>query len=217
MIESLDAIFCINLDRRTDRWETFCHNWSFLDVPIERFSAIDGDKIKTPESKYSTRDRWHNKYSRGCSLSHILVLERAIAYGYEEILIFEDDASPCSDFIEKFNKAYKQLPATYDFCYLGGASKHEGGCEGLRHIDENIAVASSLKTLTGYLIKLEFAKKIIPRLKKLMGRWAVDDMYALLQEEESMYIFDPRLVHQENSYSDILRRTVYYTHLKDLE
>jgi GR25 family glycosyltransferase involved in LPS biosynthesis len=216
MIEKLDTIFCINLDRRSDRWNSFITNWSSFNIPIERFSAIDGNKIKTPESEFNTSDKWHNKYSRACSLSHILVLERAIAYGYKEILILEDDAVPCPNFVERFTTAYKQLPSDYDFCYLGGAFHHEGNCERLEHISENIAIAKNTKTTSSYLIKLNFAKRILFKLREYMNNLAVDESYIRLQEEEKMYIFNPRLVHQQESYSDILHEPVYYTHLKDI-
>ena len=215
--EKIDAIFCINLDRRSDRWEIFKELWTPFGVPVERFSAIDGSKIKTPETEFRNNDPWHSKYSRACNLSHILVMERAIAYGYKEILIVEDDALPCSDFVERFVTAYEQLPSDYDFCYLGASFGSDEQINMLEHISENIARAKEAKSTVAYLIKLDFAQRMMPWIKEYTKDWVIDEIYRYFQIGEKMYIFDPRLIHQMMSYSDILRKDVNYSHMRDLD
>ena len=40
-------IYCINLDRRTDRWEECLIEFKKHSLDVERFSAIDGKDLKS--------------------------------------------------------------------------------------------------------------------------------------------------------------------------
>ena len=44
-MKKLDAVYCLNLTRRVDRWEKFQDLWKNIDIDIERFPAIDAEKI----------------------------------------------------------------------------------------------------------------------------------------------------------------------------
>jgi len=47
-----DKIYCINLDRRKDRWketEKELKKWGLLDQ-VERYSAVDGTSLENPYS-----------------------------------------------------------------------------------------------------------------------------------------------------------------------
>ena len=82
-----DKIYCINLDKRTDRWIFFknqCEKFSINSV--ERISAVDGDLIN--------QNDYPNKFLKGeigLLLTSIKIFEDAIDNGYENILLFEDD------------------------------------------------------------------------------------------------------------------------------
>lgn len=58
-----DAIYCINLDRRTDRWETVQREFDKVGIRerVVRFSAIE-----TPENG-----------AIGCLLSHRAIIQKA--------------------------------------------------------------------------------------------------------------------------------------------
>jgi GR25 family glycosyltransferase involved in LPS biosynthesis len=106
-----DKIYCLNLDRRKDRWDKVSKEFSRLSINIERFSAIDGDNIpdshltflntKLDEKSASDSGDIENKYALGCLLSHLEIIKDAKLNGYKKILVFEDDVILSKDFIQE--------------------------------------------------------------------------------------------------------------------
>ncbi len=211
MISLLDAIYCINLERRPERWQSFKDAWSPLDIKINKFSAVDAQDLMYEEGEYANHSHFHNLGSLGCSLSHIQVLERAIYSKQKEILILEDDAVPCEDFVNRFNTAYAELPEDYKFCYIGGSN-----IEDPEQVTAHIGLAKNTKSTAGYLIKTEIAPAIIQYVKDNMFKAAIDEVYALVQKQIPVHIFTPRLIHQEEGYSDIIKQNVNYHWMRDL-
>ncbi len=104
-----DKIYCLNLDRRNDRWEKVSKEFSNFSINVERWSAIDGDNLTESELIYVEQNinqerasrigKIENKYSLACLLSHIEIIKSAKARGYKKILIFEDDVILSKDFL----------------------------------------------------------------------------------------------------------------------
>jgi glycosyltransferase involved in cell wall biosynthesis len=110
-----DKIYCINLDRRQDKWNIVSKKFDKLEIQVERFSGIDGNTIPTTElAKYNTI----NKYEVGCMLSHYRIIQDAKVHGYKRILILEDDIL----FIENFNQVFSDKIGNFPewrMLYLG--------------------------------------------------------------------------------------------------
>lgn len=111
-----DVSYCINLDRRPDRWEEFQRDWPSEQLgPVERSSAIDGNKCPPPRWWTAGRGAW------GCMRSHLATLERALSSGAEIVGIFEDDAVPVRTwFTERFAAFTAALPRDWGMIYFGG-------------------------------------------------------------------------------------------------
>ena len=119
----------INLDRRTDRWESFTEQVTeSLDPALasrfRRLSAVDGtDLVMTDEITHLFRGNDFN-FRRGiiaCALSH-LQLWKQIAEGESELgLIVEDDARFHRDFRGLLVDSLGELPdpETFDIAFLG--------------------------------------------------------------------------------------------------
>lgn len=109
-------VCCINLARRQDRWDRFLRNipadWPF--PPIERISAIDGEKVPAPDWWSSSSGAW------GCYRSHLRVIEAALNDDLESILILEDDALFEDDFTSRMAAFADHLPDDWGMLYLGG-------------------------------------------------------------------------------------------------
>ena len=105
ILSFIDAIYCINLSSRTDRWEKVCKEFEKIglqDVVI-RFNAIyiDGNGAS------------------GCMLSHRKIIEEAKKKWFKKILIFEDDIQVLDP--KKFLKQLTIIEGEeFDMCYLSG-------------------------------------------------------------------------------------------------
>lgn len=71
-----EQIYCINLDRRPERWQVVCRELDSVGIlhRVERFPGIE-----------------HEHPRKGCALSHMACIEKARQDGCRNVLIFEDD------------------------------------------------------------------------------------------------------------------------------
>jgi GR25 family glycosyltransferase involved in LPS biosynthesis len=106
--DSFSAIYCINLDRATDRWETAQRRFSQLGLAqrVIRMSAVD-----TP----------HNHHV-GCAQSWRRIIAEAERRHEESVLILEDDVIFRRDTRDVLGVALQELEGIeWDLLYLGGA------------------------------------------------------------------------------------------------
>ena len=90
-----DEIYCINLDRRPQRWEMAQKEFDKLGIldKVKRFSAIDDLGGK-----------------RGCFESHMKIIHMAKENKLDNVFIFEDDVAVLSSYShEKFAKSINYL------------------------------------------------------------------------------------------------------------
>lgn len=104
-----DKIYCINLNRRIDRWKRISKMFLEYNVDVQRIEAFDGQVIGSPNKLRPSQ--------YGCLLSHKFVYEDAVKNNYGKILILEDDA-----YFDKNINSYDftKLPE-WDVLYLGAS------------------------------------------------------------------------------------------------
>jgi len=112
-----DKMFCINLDRRTDRWENVSKLFDNNNLVVERHSAFDGKKELTLPYPSSSE--------LAGAISHRDVILKAKELGLKNVLVFEDDVEFLNDIHEKFNTIKYFIPNDWDMIYFGG--NHVGG------------------------------------------------------------------------------------------
>jgi GR25 family glycosyltransferase involved in LPS biosynthesis len=121
--------FCINLERRIDRWQEFASQPGVLRLPnVKRFIGVDGSKLDIMNDdriplytkkniKFNTR-RAHEELSTaggiGCALSHISVWEWIVQNQAAVTLIFEDDAKVPANFGPYMNELITSSPTLKD-------------------------------------------------------------------------------------------------------
>ena len=113
MNEFFDHIFCVNLDRRPDKWELCLKEFAKWDLNVERFSAIDGTLHWKIEHKVPPG-------SIGNCLSKIKIIELSKERKYKSVLILEDDVEFQDDFRHKFLKWSNEVPKDWDMLWIGG-------------------------------------------------------------------------------------------------
>lgn len=195
-----DKIYCINLDRRTDRWEKCKEQFDKLGIEVERFSAIDGNTLEYNNKKLLPGEI-------GIIRSNLELVKKAKENKYNNILIFEDDVEFTDEFNEKFEKYFKQVPADWCFLYLGG--NHVGGTH---PVNRNLHKIVHSYAIHAFAINSKMYNVIIDLLQKETEQ--VDVTYALLQRNNPSYVFKPHLAWQAEDFSDIQKTNVNYDFLK---
>ncbi len=138
-----DAIFCINLDSRPDRWQECLEKFKILNIEdkVQRFSAIrivDGNNMS---NKFLARC--------GCSLSHFEICRIAKLKGYKNYLVLEDDFElnlKKEEIFDLLNKAVSELPYSWDMFYLGGNLTDEYGIFPIENFSDNLFKLNSCHT-----------------------------------------------------------------------
>ncbi len=119
-----DAIYCINLNTKTDRWEAVQARFEALGIAgrVRRFPAFE-----TPSNHHI-----------GCALSHRAILAEAKQRGLRNVLVFEDDVIFSVDAAERLRPNIEELKQRdWKTLYFGG---HRWGqtfekAPGCRHLE----------------------------------------------------------------------------------
>jgi hypothetical protein len=113
---TFERVYCVNLDRRPDRWRRFAEglpaDWPFPD-PV-RVRAIDGKRVKHPDYWTAGGGAW------GCYTSHLRLIETCLNEGVRSVLLLEDDALFPPGFTERVTDWLCHVPADWQMLYLGG-------------------------------------------------------------------------------------------------
>jgi GR25 family glycosyltransferase involved in LPS biosynthesis len=121
-------IFCINLDRRPERYKLFSEQPGVKEINVERISAIDGTAINivnNPQISNQTKINIIHKKRRshgeidtagaiGCSLSHYSVWKKFLETDSPFCLVLEDDAKIPLGLADSILTASVNMPADFD-------------------------------------------------------------------------------------------------------
>jgi GR25 family glycosyltransferase involved in LPS biosynthesis len=165
-------ILVVNLDKRTDRWNTFCkqaEKSKLIKENYSRYSAIDGSllsefTIQSLVTPTAYRDIKNNRPTRGLYLSKGGV---GLAKTYYDILtncvdntlILEDDIIIDKDIDNKLFKSLKDLPEDWDMLYVGW---YNSPSLKISILTPNIGrISGQINGTQGWIINPNSAKKIL--------------------------------------------------------
>jgi len=193
-----DKAFCINLERRKDRWQNAKSKFELLNIEVDRITAVDGSLFNLPLKPIS--DTIGSPGAIGCSLSHLFIMKTAKYLNLKNYIVFEDDVEFSENFVYKFTQILNnELPEDWDILYLGG---HH--LEKPTKISENVYKCKY--TVTTHAIA--FNESIYDLfIKKLNDLSKTCDVH-LADEHKNInaYAVYPPLCWQYLGYSDILKR-----------
>lgn len=200
-----DKIYCINLDRRRDRWKEIEVFLNANNIKVERYSAVDGNSMGWDDSKLASGKLQSFHGIAGCVASHLNIYKLAKENNYKRVLIIEDD----SDFIDNFNNLFKNLidevPIDWDLLYFGSIHETHNVNYPVK-LTENVVKAKRIITTTCYAIKdtiydllINTISSDLPYIYKPIDIYLADD----IQPKCNVYAFHPAVAWQRASYSDI--------------
>lgn len=195
-----DKIYCVNLDKRTDKWTDCEKEFAKHGLTVERFSAVDGNTLP----KHPTLIPGE----LGCSMSHAAILKDIAEKGYKRTLILEDDVEFIPNLQEYFAENVRHVPDDWQMLYFGG--NHLNPPQPL-----NKAVGKITKTYTTshYAVTLPFAGAVYKRIESSSVQ--VDVLYTQFQPGSNSYVFNPPIAWQRPCVSDIQGVFTDYTpHMK---
>jgi glycosyl transferase family 25 len=153
MIKSIRS-FCINLDRRQDRWAEAKKEFEKIEVNPTRVSAVEGRK---PEGRMTGSQT-------SCLHSHKKIWLEVIESGIEVAAVFEDDVVFSSDFHEVLKASISELPSGWDLLHLH--STHAG----VKPLgDHTNLILKDLWGAHGYILKRSAAERLLPMVAHADG------------------------------------------------
>ena len=206
----VDVIYYINLDNRADRKKEFLDEMRRMQVPNEKIVRISA--IQKPG-----QGDW------GCSLSHLITIEKFLDTKHNNCIVFEDDFVFTQD-MDQINKMFESTlkkVKNYDVIML---SANEVDVKPTEH--EYLKKVNDAQTASGYMLNKSFATTLLQNYREgtklieksyeggksdqLQGPFCVDQYWKRLQPQSNWYMFSPKLGVQRKSHSDIQGGVVDY-------
>ena len=208
-----EKIFCINLDRRPDRWQECLKQFSIHNLEVSRFSGVDAKNIPEIMEKVN-RTPGLVFGDIGCGRSHRLIIESAKRDNLNNILIFEDDVEFHDSLNEVFSKFIQEVPDDWYILFLGGnhSLNNVWQREPVMKISEHVYKLIFCHSTHAYAIRKKAYDKIIECL--LPENDKGDILFSHAQIQLNTYVLRPHLAWQRDSYSDVLEENVNYEFLK---
>ena len=201
MVDKIDGIFYINLERRTDRRDLIEMDLNKLSINAERFVGIPFEPGIV-----------------GCGKSHLAVMKLAKERGYKNVLILEDDFTFLTDrktLDESLNTFFNDVGDNYDVCMLCCQNLEDKGEKPFSYLSR----VHHANNASAYLINGSYLDTIIelydwafPLLESTGEHWnyANDQVWNRIQETGKWFVFNPRLGKQRSGYSDNAKRFMDY-------
>jgi glycosyl transferase, family 25 len=195
--------FCINLQRRPDRWENMNRQFRAHDIHnVVRYDAVDGRSL-IPHAEWK-----HGAGAYGCLLSHLEIVRKARDSDLPAVMIFEDDVIFHDDFGKLFEEYSAQVPGDWEAIVLGGI-----------HMNDPVPVAPGVSRMTdafstyAYGLRKSAYETFLSDAEKLMR--PVDHTTRSMQEDSRFYCFTPHLAWVAVDHSDIKNAAVNLWWLRD--
>lgn len=217
--------YCINLDRRPDRWKQFAdHKQDPVTCNLfdntQRLPAVDGRQF---QSKLADKDAG----ALGCTLSHIrslILLQKSAKHPEEIVMVVEDDIQIVEQSqIERIKAGWNDLAHARDWHVLTFTASGPTLTQP-RKADDDLGLVHVVNALstTGYFVRIYS----IPYLLQVFGEsakrlqqggsrreFALDVTWLGLQRNIPFLSFGSTTVTQRVGHSDIEKRCVDYTPL----
>ena len=197
--DHFEHAFCINLDRREDKWDASKKEFNKINLNVERVSAVDGF-LEPPASI--------RPGEVGCLKSHLKVFEIVKKRGIKSFLMLEDDVAFSENFHQRFDLIEQQIP-NYEMLYFG-SNPHSGS----RHeVAPNINRITYTFAAHCIIFKEPCFDDVINDLRGPLLSPA-DVVYGRQQVVHTAYSIKPSLAWQRKEFSDINQEIVDYEFLR---
>ena len=201
-MDSIENIFYINLDHRTDRKAHV--ETQLASIGLQGFQRFNAIKMENG--------------AIGCSMSHLKLLQQALKSGLNHVLIVEDDIEFLNPELFRTQLArFLQTRSTSSWDVVLFAGNNMPPYE---KMDDTCVKVTRCQTTTGYLVNGRYIEKLMNNVRTGLTnllreptnhtQFAIDKHWFALQEKDNWFLITPLTVVQREDYSDIEKRVINY-------
>ena len=190
---AIDDLYVINLERQPHRLRNMRATFDKHRVPDivlgrSSFTVMEAEDFVDKSSPVNFNGP-RNGGAYGCTLSHLKVIDDALAKGHETVLVMEDDVMVHHRFRELWTTI--SVPDDFSILYLSATQLKWG----VVHLREGCPYYKACKSLggTAYVLK---GRKIMLDIKRLfyIYKRPIDELLIIAQETHPCYVLYPNLL-----------------------
>jgi glycosyl transferase family 25 len=204
-----DKIYCINLERRQDRFRRAKEIFEKLGITVKFFKAMDGKQM-------FSEIRYPFAAEIATALSHIAVWKTAQKLNLKNVLIFEDDVVFDENINEVLPRYMEALPENWDMLYFGANHIQMPVFFNNRwlRIVKSYATHCYALNQKAFQPLIDISEREVNKALKnhadLSGSVGIDLTISFMQLRLDCYCANPKLAWQAVDYSDIQESIVNY-------
>lgn len=204
----LPPSFCITMPQRLERAKA---QFQQQGLDVKMYPAFNANAMKFPRcgEPYLDdwgADHWAPPYGHGTepafycgpgihalATSWYALVKFGLAMNYDHILVFEDDATLCDNFLERYTQVRSELPADFDMMHWGWGCLNDGTkkmqstntataevlCTQAVELSRRAMLMIEEKAESRTPIDIFFFRQIVPYVKSFIA-------YPMLVEQESI-------------------------------
>lgn len=192
ILKHFDRVYCINMDKRPDRWEQAQVEFKKLGIEndVIRWSGVE-----------------NTNGNLGCTLSHKTLIEHCKSEGLNNVLIFEDDVLFVENDMDKLEEAFVELKEleNWDLFYIGVTMAPQ--LKSFTRVTNNILRTSFAYTTHAYAVNAQAFDPMIESWNRSIenGDKIVDTTLCthIVQGRGKSFVMDPIYAIQQAGRSDI--------------
>jgi GR25 family glycosyltransferase involved in LPS biosynthesis len=210
----VDGVVLINLKHNENRLRTFTRKYNksdmrgidFVNLGAIYGKNVDYTKVCTPKAVEELNELFETGYRSqhyqlsigaiGCYLSHLKAWYHCIQKGWDNCLIFEDDANIPSNFKREMKHALRNAPDDYDVILLGHLCNK---CSKMKTNIHHYKVDRFYLTHT-YIISSKCIRKLLSHPSIYPISQQIDSQMSDLSSELNIYAVAKKIIYQDSSF-----------------
>lgn len=207
MLHNVEKIYICHYSKLVDRKKTITEQLHRLGLSnylfVENFDKDSWD-VAEINSCYPKINDPANRMTEGeksLALKHAWIIQDMHKHGYSSVLVLEDDAVLCPDFVQRYNAYMAQMPSDWDIGWVGS-------CFNLREPQRpntNVYKTNRGSRCThAFCLSKAFAQKMIEEIKNINQPSDRYYNYIVKQFDLNNYWFQPPLALQSLEFSSSL-------------
>lgn len=178
---------------------------SDLGIKAERFEAILGGAVDKSTLNINPTKKTLNNGEIGCYLSHRQIWQIIKENNHKRVLILEDDADFCPNFLNEFSEKISNIP-DFDMLYFGHWNYDHKGQSGKttalkEEVSAGVFKANRCWLTHAYAVDIKCVDYLLQKTEEIYS--CLDSVLADIQSPLEVYALYPNLIKQDKTKSSL--------------